>query len=160
MQTVHRSGKQHLNADALSCDIADTCQNYSTNVRIEDLPCGGCRYFRRAHERWHEFNTEIDDVIPLSQGFQELPVSGQVTPLGRVTDRSCSQPGYCVGRRGSCANDSRCPGVPSFEIAVSGVTRFKPKIEEQWTRICKLTHGDSVNGGISLSSYSSADIGS
>ena len=75
MRIVHRPGRKHLNADALSRDIPDTCQSYSTKVRLEDLPCGGCRYCHRAHERWHEFDTEVDDVIPLSQLFQESPGS-------------------------------------------------------------------------------------
>lgn len=32
MRIVHRQGKKHLNADALSRDIPDSCQSYSTKV--------------------------------------------------------------------------------------------------------------------------------
>lgn len=77
MRIIHRKGKKHLNADALSRDLPDSCENYSSKVRLEDLTCGGCRYCRRAHERWHDFNTEVDDVIPLAQLFHESPVPAE-----------------------------------------------------------------------------------
>lgn len=71
MRIVNRSGKKHVNADALSRDIADKCQSYSSQIQLRDLPCGGCKYCQRAHERWHDFSTDIDDVIPLAQMFAE-----------------------------------------------------------------------------------------
>lgn len=83
MRIVHRQWKKHLNANALSRDIPDSCLSYSTKVRLEDFPCGGCRYCQRAHERWNDFNTEVDDVIPLAQLFQESPVHAEDDPESR-----------------------------------------------------------------------------
>ena len=71
MAIVHRLGKKHVNADALSRDVVQPCKPLSKLVRLEDLPCGGCRYCRRAHERWQDFNEEVDDIIPLTSLFAE-----------------------------------------------------------------------------------------
>ena len=65
MTIVHRPGKKHVDADALSRDVVQLCKPLSKLVHLEDLPCGGCRYCRRAHERWQDFNEEVDDIIPL-----------------------------------------------------------------------------------------------
>lgn len=54
---------------------ADVCQNYSLKVLPQDLPYRGCKYCCRAHERLHVFNTDIDDMIPLSQIPESLPIS-------------------------------------------------------------------------------------
>lgn len=53
----------------------DSYQSYSTNIRLEDLPFEGCMHCHRALKRWHEFNTDIVDVISLSQLFEGMQVS-------------------------------------------------------------------------------------
>ena len=66
---VHRDGKKHGNADALSrvwCDRT-TCDCYESDVPVESLPCGGCLHCQKQEEQWKQFNTETDDVVPLSQ---------------------------------------------------------------------------------------------
>ena len=65
MKIEHRPGKKHVNADALSREIVDECKRYSTHVPLADLPCGGCKYCTRAHEKWQDFAEKVDDVIPL-----------------------------------------------------------------------------------------------
>lgn len=34
---------------------------------MEKLPCGGCMFCKRANNQWARFDTEVDDVIPLSK---------------------------------------------------------------------------------------------
>lgn len=88
-------------------------------------------------------------MIPLSQLFQELPVSAASHSAG---EGNFEMLGPTLSQVIKLDAGNHTPmtagalGVPSFEIAVSGVTCFKPKIEEQGIHICKLTQGDSVNG--------------
>jgi len=64
----HRPGNKHTNADGLSRipDTIDVCNNYVSGATIENLPCGGCAYCSRAQRTWGQFESEVDDVIPLS----------------------------------------------------------------------------------------------
>ena len=71
---VHRDGKKHTNADALSRNPAheEGCNDYRPGVALEDLPCGGCSYCRKHHEEWGDFHNEVDDVVPLSQPCRQV----------------------------------------------------------------------------------------
>jgi len=69
IEIIHRPGKLHGNSDGMS-RIPDTlieCDCYSAGAELEKLPCGGCRYCTRAHNQWAIFDTDVDDVIPLSK---------------------------------------------------------------------------------------------
>ena len=65
---LHRKGILHENADALSRirDPLQECDCYREGISVEDLPCGGCAYCRRAHRQWARFNEDVDDVVPLA----------------------------------------------------------------------------------------------
>ena len=54
MVVLHRQGKNHGNADALSRipDKEVYCQYYMAGCKPEDLPCGGCRFCTRAFQQW------------------------------------------------------------------------------------------------------------
>lgn len=67
MHIIHRAGKKHLNADALSRMPDDLvfCSNYEAEKKVEDLPCGGCKFCKRAHEQWERFEEEVDYFVPL-----------------------------------------------------------------------------------------------
>jgi hypothetical protein len=65
-QILHRPGKLHGNADGLSRAAEDTeCPYYEADTEVDQLPCGGCGYCQRMHERWERFESHIDDIIPL-----------------------------------------------------------------------------------------------
>ena len=68
MKLVHRPGKSHGNADALSRAIpeVDLCSNYRAGSALADLPCGGCRFCANAHQNWSGFEESVDDVVGLS----------------------------------------------------------------------------------------------
>ncbi len=34
--------------------------------KVEDLPCGGCPFCRRAHQQWSRFEEDVNDVVPLA----------------------------------------------------------------------------------------------
>ena len=65
---VHRAGRLHTNADSLSRIPREeqTCPYYKSHIPLEDLPCHGCRYCRRVHEKWKTFEEDVDYVVPLS----------------------------------------------------------------------------------------------
>ena len=69
---IHRPGKKHGNANALSRAPAlyeeSGCEEYQAGVALESLPCGGCPYCTRPHEEWSDFHENVDDVIPLTAG--------------------------------------------------------------------------------------------
>jgi hypothetical protein len=68
MRILHRPGKQHENADALSRQPENLpgCDCYQAGKQPEQLPCGGCGFCQRAHQQWARFEEEVDDVLPLA----------------------------------------------------------------------------------------------
>ena len=67
MVVVHRPGRKHANADVLSRQSGGgECLEYRGMPDLESLPCGGCKYCRKAHENWGKFLEEVDDVVPLA----------------------------------------------------------------------------------------------
>ena len=68
MVIQHRPGRNHVNADSLSRipDELQACDCYQAGVKLESLPCGGCRYCSRAHTQWSRFESDVDDVVPLA----------------------------------------------------------------------------------------------
>ena len=68
MVVIHRPGKEHVNADALSRipDPLTYCDNYVADVTIEQLPCYPCAFCKRADTEWARFGSDIDYVRPLS----------------------------------------------------------------------------------------------
>ena len=85
MEIIHRPGKSHLNADALSRlpDSLQSCDCYHAGEKVTDLPCGGCPYCKRAHEQWERFLLEVDNVVPLAiRNIQVAPDTTliQLTP--------------------------------------------------------------------------------
>lgn len=65
---VHRAGSAHGNADGMSRipDELDYCNCYRAGEELSSLPCGGCNYCTRAHNQWSRFETDVDDVVPLT----------------------------------------------------------------------------------------------
>ena len=67
MVVVHRPGKKHENADALSrLPTEPDCWGYRLGENLEGLPCQGCAYCKKAHQNWGDFANEVDFVIPLA----------------------------------------------------------------------------------------------
>ncbi|XP_038145914.1 uncharacterized protein LOC119786541 [Cyprinodon tularosa] len=65
----HRAGKQHATADTMSRlpkENMEKCDCYQAGVNLADLPCRGCKYCQRIHERWENFEEDMDDVEPLA----------------------------------------------------------------------------------------------
>lgn len=69
MEIIPRPGKLHGNSDGMSRvpDTLTECDCYSAGAELEKLPCGGCKYCTRAHNQWPRFDSDVDDVIPLSK---------------------------------------------------------------------------------------------
>ena len=44
----------------------ELCRGYKAGVKIEELPCGGCRFCVRMQDKWGKFEEEVDDVVPLA----------------------------------------------------------------------------------------------
>ena len=72
MTIIHRPGKQHVNADALSRipDSLNICNCYEAGKKLENLPCfengNVCKFCTRAHSEWARFEEDVDDVVPLA----------------------------------------------------------------------------------------------
>lgn len=68
MKIVHRKGIKHTNADALSRAYKDDqCQEYLIGLTPDQLPCHPCHYCTRAHQKWHDFIENVDNVIPFGK---------------------------------------------------------------------------------------------
>ena len=68
MTIVHRKGREHTNADALSRMpvVFGHWDGKYPEIRLEDLPCGGCKFCKKAHLDWGPFLDAVDDAIPLA----------------------------------------------------------------------------------------------
>ena len=72
MSVVHRPGKYHINADALSRipDPLVYCPNYRAGTMLSRLPCysqlNPCKFCTRAEETWTHFQEDVDYVVPLT----------------------------------------------------------------------------------------------
>ena len=78
---MHRKGTEHQNADSLSRirDPLKKCDCYTAGCKLENLPCGGCPYCRRAHRQWARFDEDVDDVVPLCVCWVDLGVPEQTS---------------------------------------------------------------------------------
>ena len=75
-QIMHRAGKLHTNADALSrvpTEKQKGAEYRSIYIPIEELPCGGCKYCNRVDKCWKQFEDDVDYVIPLSIRYVKKP---------------------------------------------------------------------------------------
>ena len=90
MQIVHRKGRLHINADALSrIPTEEGCTNYRAHIDLENLPCGGCKYCRAFQEKWRSFEEEVDDVVYFGdRNKQEL---GEICSISFTKDLGWSQ---------------------------------------------------------------------
>ena len=74
---IHRKGKLHANADALSRRPEENeCVNYKAHVDLDKLPCGGCRYCTRFYDKWRSFELNIDNVINGLEQVNMINISG------------------------------------------------------------------------------------
>ncbi|CAC5379691.1 unnamed protein product [Mytilus coruscus] len=44
----------------------DPCSHYSSEIPLNSLPCGGCKYSTRAKSQWQTFEEDVDFVVPLT----------------------------------------------------------------------------------------------
>ena len=87
----HRPGRKHANADALSRLLLEP-SHYTREVKLEDLPCGGCDYCRKAQNQWKEFNEEVDTVYPfLKTSGVNLILENEETPTLTPGDTTAFQ---------------------------------------------------------------------
>ena len=85
MTIVHRPGKDHGNADALSRMQEDEgCILYKAGSKLEELPCKGCKYCVKANKAWNNFEQEVDNVVPLSQVSNEKKLENQQISIMQV----------------------------------------------------------------------------
>ena len=72
ISVVHRPGKYHITADALSRipDPLEYCPNYCAGTRLSRLPCysqlNPCKFCTRAEATWAHLEDDIDYVVPLA----------------------------------------------------------------------------------------------
>ena len=78
MVLQHRVGRMHQNADTLSRLPVNKgqCIAFDAGVRLEDLPCGGCKYCRKAQQSWGSFLEDVDDAVPLVTKTVQPVLSG------------------------------------------------------------------------------------
>jgi len=95
LQILHRPGKRHTNADGLSRVPTSEpfCDCYNAGTVLENLPCGGCKFCRRAHSQWERFHMDVDDVIPLAYRGSVIPNKGVI---GATRELPVAQIGVCA----------------------------------------------------------------
>ena len=85
---IHRDGKKHQNADALSRKHCgdDGCNFYKQGEILAELPCGGCPKCKKKHSEWAHFEAEVNDVIPLAS--KAVDTDQNLHTCRRMTTRS------------------------------------------------------------------------
>lgn len=65
---LHRAGKKHGNADALSRKPVpvDTCGSYTLGVAVDNLTCGGCKYCVRADDQRGIFSRDVNYAVGMT----------------------------------------------------------------------------------------------
>ena len=74
LDIVHRAGKKHINADALTRTGGDdlNCDNFAENISLKDLPCYDainhkvCPSCSKIEQQWSKFFEDVDYVVPLT----------------------------------------------------------------------------------------------
>ncbi len=91
-EVIHRPGRKHQNADALSRADPDPteCKEYAARVKLEQLPCGGCTTCQRRQREWATFESEVDDVVPLTVGSAEVNCRQVTTRHHKAKRKTCS----------------------------------------------------------------------
>ena len=85
MSVLHRPGKYHINADALSRipDPLGYCPNYRAGTILSQLPCysqfNPCKFCTRAEATWTHFEEDVDYVVPLTVRKIEVKDSNELT---------------------------------------------------------------------------------
>ena len=91
MSVVHRPGKYHINADALSRipDPLEYCPNYRAGTMLSRLPCysqlNPCKCCTRAEATWTHFEDDVDYVVPLT--------------TRKIEVKDCNEPTADIDRR-------------------------------------------------------------
>ncbi|CAG2194372.1 unnamed protein product [Mytilus edulis] len=65
-QILHRIGKDHCIADALSRypETSHVCDCYKAGMDPLTLACNGCQHGSKLHTQWEKFEADVDDVLP------------------------------------------------------------------------------------------------
>ena len=68
MVIQHCPGRKHGNADGLSRipDETEFCNCYEAGMSLSSLPCGGCAFCTKVHGQWSRFESDVDDIVPLT----------------------------------------------------------------------------------------------
>ena len=79
---VHRDGKKHGNADAMSRlpPSSEGCDEYLPEIPLTQLPCGGCQHCTRRQQEWADFAANVDDVVPLTRACRQVLTRSQAKP--------------------------------------------------------------------------------
>ena len=131
MLVTHRPGKKHVNADALSRrPHEEGCMEYKETVELDLLPCGGCKYCRRAHYNWGSFLEEVDDVIPLALQVSQITEQGQEEAGGPDNSGETPQEGGLLTSRNNLARVGEEQGRdPDFRFLIDWLVSNKTPTE-------------------------------
>ena len=79
---MHRDGKKHGNADAMSRlpPSSEGCDEYLPEIPLTQLPCGGCQHCTRRQQEWADFAANVDDVVPLTRACRQVLIRSQAKP--------------------------------------------------------------------------------
>ncbi|KAH3821817.1 hypothetical protein DPMN_123585 [Dreissena polymorpha] len=138
MKIVHRPGRNHGNADALSQMVTSDvqCPHYRSGSAIADLPCGGCKYCSKAYQSWGQFEEEVDDVTNLSKTIGKMEVSNEDLDLFSDLDlRTEEIPGeghshMTLEHAESSVSQVAPPrlGYKTWDLSTSEIKQLQPKM--------------------------------
>ena len=69
MTIEHRPGKHHINADALSRRPNDDPCLIVKDPKM--LPCGGCKHCMKVHNKWADFEDQVNDIVNLADNVKK-----------------------------------------------------------------------------------------
>ena len=126
-------------------------------MQFADLPCGGCKYCTRAHEKWQDFEEEVDHVTTLVQLFQEIPTDDPA--VGGCLTNVESKVKELLGQ-GVWDDNSGETTLPSVRLFMNkDVLEGSNALAEKQVCQVKSVIGENLSDkGFSLSSFSADEL--
>lgn len=144
---VHRAGKKHQNADALSRMSENSdCAAYTQRVKLADLPCGGCKTCQKRQDEWATFDEEVDDIVPLTNKCRQVTTRRQKMKAQKLSADKANGPADQASQAAT-KNSNIADKNTSAEDKQSGTPKTKQTVKSKEKGADKAQNPETQSAG-------------